>query len=152
MLSLNKELPSDGCHLNTEEWMLVYLKPCQAYLKIFTPKKNPCPGHWVLHFPLMYIASRYQLSARRIKLRIRCWEHNLCASISSHSSTAIAHSIHVGLLPGLFLMQGRDGSSAVIFKGQGAASRGKIKDRNAPYGLTFQSAPMRCETNDLSRL
>lgn len=35
------------------------------------------------------------------------------------SSTAIAHSIHVGLLPGLFLMQDRDGLSAVIFKGKG---------------------------------
>lgn len=47
---------------------------------------------------------------------IRSEEHNLRSSIGS--SRAIAHSIHVGLLPGLLVMQGEDGSPAVIYKGE----------------------------------
>lgn len=69
---------------------------------------------------------------------------------ASSSSTAIAHSIHVGLLPGLFLMQDSgDGSSAVIFQGQGGSVFERwIKDGNVVFKLTFQSALMRCRTND----
>lgn len=69
------------------------------------------------------------------------------------SSAAIAHSIHVGLLlPGLIWMRGEDGSSAVIFQGRVQCPEWGIKDGKAPFGLTLQSAQMRCETDDPSRL
>lgn len=92
------------------------------------------------------IAPRCQLCTRRIKAWIGPQEHNLRASIIS--SVALAHSIHVGLLPGLFSELEKDGSSAVIFKGRGQG----FKDGKSPLSLTFRSVRMRCETDGLSRL
>lgn len=44
-------------------------------------------------------------------------DHNLRAGIGS--SEALAHRIHVGSLPGLFVMQGEDGPRALLLKGRG---------------------------------
>lgn len=90
--------------------------------------------------------SRRQLCTTRIKLWIGPQEHNLRSSIIS--SEALAHSIHVGLLPGLFLVPEKDRSSAVIFKGRGQG----IKDAKSPLSLTFRSVRMRCKTDGPSRL
>lgn len=100
----------------------------------------------ILDFHLTRIVPRCQLCTRRIKLWIGPQERNLRAS--SSSSEALAHSIHVGLLPGLFSVPEKDGSSAVIFKGGGQG----IKDGKSALGLTFRSVRMRCETDGPSRL
>lgn len=133
----------NGCHPHTNEWLLLYLR--LSLLSLFQAEiARSLPQ--ILDLYLTRIISRCQLSTRRIRLWIGPQEHNLRASIIS--SEALAHSIHVGLLPGLFSVPEKDGSSAVIFKGRGQG----IKDGKIPLGLTFRSVRMRCETDGPSRL
>lgn len=86
----------------------------------------------ILDFHLTRIVPRCQLCTRRIKLWIGPQERNLRASIIS--SEALAHSIHVGLLPGLFSVPEKDGSSAVIFKGRVRESRMESPLSASPFG------------------
>lgn len=67
------------------------------------------------------IVSRCHRSPGRIKRWLRPRDHNLRAGIIS--SEALAHSIHVGSLPGLFLMRGRGWTAGARFQGQGSADK-----------------------------
>lgn len=109
-------------------WVLFFI--------IFTNRNRP----FLKTDPRIYlsrIVSRCQLSTRGIKVWIRPQDHNLRASIIS--SEALAHSIHVGLLPGLFLMHGEDGWPALVFKGRGQ----RIKDVKSPFRLLSVGADER---------